>query len=61
MVVNLLSLQELEDVSWQLVTIVNQILLFRTSLELIRFTYIPHEWNKAADCLAKWASGHARI
>ncbi len=20
--------------------------------------YIPREWNRAADCLAKWASSH---
>ena len=57
--VNLLSSQELEDVSWQLAIVVNQILFFCTSLEIIRFTYIPHEWNRAANYLAKWASSHA--
>ena len=54
MVVNVLSSHELEDVSWQMATIVNQTLLFCTSLEFIRFTYIPREWNKVVDCLAKW-------
>ena len=57
-VVNFLSSQELNDVSWQLATIVNQIILFSTSFQFIRFTYIPREWNRAADCLAKWASSH---
>ena len=52
----MLSSQDLEDVSWQLATIVNQIILFCSSFEFIRFTYIPHEWNRVADCLAKWAS-----
>ena len=49
-VVNLLSSQELDDVSWQLATVVNQIILFSTSFQFIRFTYV--------DCLAKWASSH---
>ena len=57
-VVHLLSSQELDDVSWQLATIVNQIILFSTSFQFIRFTYSPREWNKATDCLAKWASSH---
>ena len=57
-VVNLLSSQELDDVSWQLTTIVNQIILFSNSFQFIRFTYIPREWNRATDCLAKWASSH---
>ena len=57
-VVNLLSSQELNDVSWQLATIVNHIILFSTSFQFIRFTYIPREWNRVADCLAKWASSH---
>ena len=58
-VVNLLILQVLEDVSWQLAVVVNQALLCCTSLEFIRFTYFPREWNRATDCLAKWASDHA--
>ena len=57
-VVNLLSSQELDDVSWQLATIVNQIILLSNSFQFIRFTYIHHEWNRAANCLAKWASNH---
>ena len=56
---NLLSSQELDDVSWQLATVVNQIILFSNSFQFIRLTYIHHEWNRAADCLAKWASSHA--
>lgn len=57
-VVNMLSSQELEDVSWQLAVVVKQILFFSSSFQFIRFTYIPREWNRNVDCLAKWASSH---
>ena len=25
-------------------------------MDLVSFIHIPREWNRAADCLAKWAS-----
>ena len=25
-------------------------------MDSVSFTHIPREWNRAADCLAKWAS-----
>ena len=60
MVVTLLTLQLLEDVSWQLAFVVNHTLLFCTSLEFVSFNYIPREWNKVVDCLAKWAYDHVQ-
>ena len=27
-------------------------------MDLVTFVHIPREWNRAADCLAKWASEH---
>ena len=35
---------------------VRQILYLCGALEFISFRHIPREWNKVADCLAKWAS-----
>jgi len=28
-------------------------------MELVTFSHMPREWNRAADCLAKWASEYA--
>ena len=28
-------------------------------MEMVTFVHIPREWNRAADCLAKWASERA--
>lgn len=38
----------------------NQTLLFFTSLEFVSFNYIPQEWNKATDYLAKWVFDHVQ-
>ena len=27
-------------------------------MEMVTFAHIPREWNRAEDCLAKWASRH---
>ena len=39
-VVNMLSSQEIEDVSWQLAIVVKQIFFFSSSFQFIRFKYI---------------------
>ncbi|XP_057836070.2 uncharacterized protein LOC131046358 [Cryptomeria japonica] len=57
-VVNLLKRQYMDNVSWQLALIVEQILTLCASLEHVTFNHIPREWNGVADCLAKWASDH---
>ncbi|XP_059076968.1 uncharacterized protein LOC131876166 [Cryptomeria japonica] len=57
--INLLIKQKVEDVSWQLAGVVQQILQVSSLMELVTFIHIPREWNRAADCLAKWASEYA--
>ena len=47
------------DVNWQLARIVQQILRICSLMEMVTFVHIPREWNRAADCLAKWASENA--
>lgn len=37
-----------------------QILQISSLMEMVNFAHIPREWNRAADCLAKWASEHAK-
>ena len=29
-------------------------------MEMVTFAHIPREWNRVVDCLAKWASEHAK-
>jgi ribonuclease HI len=55
-VVDMLNNQRLEDVSWQLASLARQILSLCSSLDFVSFRHIPCEWNRVADCLAKWAS-----
>ncbi|XP_059067440.1 uncharacterized protein LOC131858265 [Cryptomeria japonica] len=57
-VVNLLNKWTLDDVSWHLASVVKQILNLCASLDSITFNHIPREWDRVADCLAKWASDH---
>ncbi|GLJ09022.1 hypothetical protein SUGI_0100110 [Cryptomeria japonica] len=57
-VVDMLNNQNLNDVSWQLAFVVRQILQMCNTLEFVSFCHIPREWNRVADCLAKWASEH---
>ena len=57
--INLLNGQKVADVNWQLATIVQQILRICSLMETVTFVHIPREWNRAADCLAKWASEYA--
>lgn len=47
------------NVNWQLARIVQQILHISSLLDMVIFAHIPREWNRATDCLAKWASEHA--
>lgn len=54
----LLKRQQLEDATWHLVVIMNQILNLCASLDFVSFCHIPREWNGVVDCLAKWASNH---
>ncbi|XP_059064913.1 uncharacterized protein LOC131856963 [Cryptomeria japonica] len=57
-VVHLWSRQYLENVSWCLSLVVNQIHDLCASLDSVSFIHIPREWNGVVDCLAKWASDH---
>ena len=54
--VNMLLERKTSDVSWQLSLIVQQILQVSLLMDSVHFAHIPREWNRAADCLAKWAS-----
>lgn len=56
--VNLLNKGRMSDVNWQLAVLVQQILQIGNLMEKVSFVHIPREWNRAADCLAKWASEH---
>ena len=49
----------MDDVNWQLARIVQQILQISSLMEMMTFAHIPREWNRAANCLAKWAFEHA--
>ena len=53
---DILNSQNLENVSWQLSILARQTLSLCNSLDSISFCHIPREWNRVADCLAKWAS-----
>ena len=55
-VVDMLNSQILENVSWQLAILARQTLSLCNSLDSVSFCHIPREWNRVADCLAKWAS-----
>lgn len=57
--INLINGQRMTDVSWQLARIVQQIVHISSLMDRVIFAHIPREWNRAADCLAKWASEHA--
>ena len=57
--INMLIEQKVADVNWQLARIVQQILQISSLMEMVTFAHIPREWNRAVDCLAKWASEHA--
>ena len=52
-IVDMLNNQRLEDVSWKLASLARQILT-RCRSNSISFRHIPREWNRVADCLAKW-------
>ena len=36
--------------------IVQQILQVSSLIDLVSYVHIPREWNRMANCLAKWAS-----
>ena len=55
-VVDMLINQNWENVNWELASLGRQILSLCRSLDAVSFRHIPREWNKVADCLAKWAS-----
>lgn len=57
--INLLKERKYSGVHWQLARLVQQILRISSMMEMVSFVHIPREWNKAADCLARWASEHA--
>ena len=54
--VDMLNNQKLDDVNWQLASLARQILCICRSVDSVSFHHIPREWNRVADCLAKWAS-----
>lgn len=56
--INFLNDQKVTDVNWKLARIVQQILHISSLMDMVIFAHIPREWNRAADCLAKWASEH---
>lgn len=53
---DILNSKSLENVSWQLAALIRQNLHLCKSLDSISFYYIPREWNRVSDHLAKWAS-----
>ena len=53
--VNLLLGRKYSRVSWKLSLLVQHILQVSFVMDSVSFTHIPREWNRAADCLAKWA------
>ena len=55
-VVDILNKQSLENVNWRLASLARQILCLCGPLDSVSFHHIPREWNRVADCLAKWAS-----
>ena len=55
-VVDILKSQSLENVNEQLAALVRQTLSLCNSVDSVSFRHIPREWNRVADCLAKWAS-----
>ena len=56
--INLINEQKVVDVNWQLARIVQQILHISSLMDMVTFAHVAREWNRAADCLAKWASEH---
>ena len=55
-VVDMLNNQSLENFNWRLSSLARQTLSLCSSLDFVSFRHIPREWNRGADCLAKWAS-----
>uniref|UniRef100_A0A0D6QWK3 RNase H type-1 domain-containing protein n=1 Tax=Araucaria cunninghamii TaxID=56994 RepID=A0A0D6QWK3_ARACU len=55
-IINLLKTHHLDNAHWRLNLVVQQIFQICCNLEFISFVHIPREWNRVADCLAKWAS-----
>jgi len=56
--INLQIERKVSDVSWQVAMVVQQILQISSMMEMVSFVHILREWNRAANCLAKWASKH---
>ena len=54
--VNMLLERKTSNISWQLSLIVKHILQVSSLMDSIHYAHIPREWNRVADCLAKWAS-----
>ena len=54
----MLNKKSLENINWRLASLARKTLSLCSSLDSISFCHIPLEWNRAADCLAKWASGN---
>ena len=55
-VVDMINNQRVDDSSWQIASLVREILHLSNFLDGISFCHIPREWNGVADVLAKWAS-----
>ena len=55
-VVDMINNQRVDDSSWQIASLVREILHLSSFLDGISFCHIPREWNGVADVLAKWAS-----
>ncbi|XP_059070269.1 uncharacterized protein LOC131859968 [Cryptomeria japonica] len=59
-VIDMLNTHQLEDANWQLARVIRKKLNLCSSLEYISFSHFPCEWNKVANCLAKWAMENLR-
>ena len=55
-VVDMLNNQSLQNADWRLASFARKTLILCSSLDSISICHIPHEWNRVADCLEKWAS-----
>ena len=48
--------QRVDDSSWQIASLVREILHLSSFVDGISFCHIPRDWNGVADVFEKWAS-----
>ena len=54
--VDMINNQRVDDSSWEIASLVREILHLSSFVDGISFYHIPRKWNGVADVLAKWAS-----